>query len=73
MTKTECERAIRSLCYQWKSTHHACAASQDLRFSDFCSWLEQNHPELLQLRSVLPAIDVVEIWFDQEFQQTWRN
>lgn len=73
MTKTECERAIRQLCHQWKRTHHANLGNQDVRFSDFRAWLEQHHAELLQFRSVMPAMDLAEMWFDDEFRQTWRN
>jgi hypothetical protein len=73
VTKAECECAIRHLCHQWKRTYHDSLPNQNLRFSDFLAWLEQSHPELLRFRSVMPPVDIAEMWFDQEFRQTWRN
>jgi hypothetical protein len=74
MKKPEAERQIRYLISQWSNTEEFRHIPKgELRFSAFHSWLEQNWPDLLKFRSVMPVDDEVERWFDQETGQTWRN
>ncbi|WP_332773298.1 hypothetical protein [Pseudomonas sp. ESBL1] len=73
MKKSECEPAIRHLARAWANTKeqppgwHPC-------FGEFKSWLQaKGFGHYLNFRSVMPASDVAEQWFDQELGQTWRN
>lgn len=74
--KDECEAAIRHLCGKW-----AEATGQDTQapgfhpsFLAFRSWVEeQGYGSYLRFRSVRGAAADAELWFDEEFKQTWRN
>jgi hypothetical protein len=73
VTKDEAEKAIRHLCHEW-----AKALSPDRRehphFSAFKSWLgESGYSHYLTFRSRMGADYDAELWFDQEFKQTWRR
>ena len=77
MTKSESETAIRQLCHMW-----AQECGIDTRddpdfhpsFGTFKSWLSQKgYSHYLRFRSVAGADYDAEMWFDQEFKQTWRN
>lgn len=74
MTKGEAERGIRYLCGEWAKLVGVVpdpAIQPD--FGAFLSWVQSNHPAYLNFRSTVPVRDIVEMWFDQEFKQTWRN
>jgi len=74
MKKDEAESAIRHLCHVWRTESGRSSTPEgDLYFSDFLTWVEQKYPQCLTFRSRVPALDVVETWFDQEFKQSWRN
>jgi hypothetical protein len=79
MTKKEAEQAIRHLCHEW-------ARDQGIRippngdvnfhpsFSAFKQWCEDKHyGHYFRFRSRTDPDSVAEIWFDQEFKQTWHN
>ncbi len=73
MKKDECERAIRALCHQWASSLSA-ALLEHPSFSAFKSWLTaQGYGCYLDFRSRMGPDFDAEMWFDQEFKQTWRN
>lgn len=74
LKKGECERAIRHLCHVWRQESGlANTPAGDLSFTRFLSWVQQSYPAYLIFRtSTLTSYDV-EMWFDQEFKQTWRN
>ncbi len=75
MKKSECEPAIRSLCHDWAKAigMHEPPIDQP-SFSAFKSWLRENgYGHFLDFRSRMGSDDEVEMWFDQEFKQTWRN
>lgn len=73
MLKKDCETAVRSLVPKWAAEAHLGEPLGGLHFSEFHRWLKANHPQVLGFRSRMPAVDVVEQWFDQETRQTWRN
>jgi hypothetical protein len=75
MKKDECESAIRALCHQWRAARGLPgAAAEHPSFTDFQAWLqEKGHAKYLDFRSVAGADYDAEMWFDQEFKQTWRR
>jgi hypothetical protein len=74
MKKAECEAVIRQLCDQWAGLRGIFKQPEHQpNFSDFYSWMEQNYPRYLDFRTTTSARYDVEMWFDQEFRQTWRN
>lgn len=71
--KAECEAAIRHLVHEWTKTQEQPSGWHP-SFGSFKSWLrEQGYGHYLEFRSVMPASDVAEQWFDQELKQGWRN
>lgn len=75
MKKSECEQAIRSLCHEWGHLN-SIPSRPDFQpsFSQFTSWLqERGYGGYLHFRSVVGPEYDAEMWFDQEFHQTWRN
>lgn len=74
MNKDECESAIRHLCSVWSSkTGIPQSAEQQPSFSAFYNWIEAEYPQLLRFRSRISVRNNVEMWFDDEFKQNWRN
>ena len=75
MKKSDCEPVIKALCHEWARLNGmpnrpACQPS----FSQFTSWMrESGHGRYLHFRAVGGPEYVAEMWFDQEFHQTWRN
>ena len=70
----EAERGIRHLCGTWrKAAGLEGTANSELSFTDFLGWIHRHHPEYLSFRSTMGVEYMVELWFDQEFKQTWRN
>jgi hypothetical protein len=75
MKKAQCEKAIRNLCHKWAEDRgiHSPPSDQP-SYSDFKSWVRENgFSRFLEFRSVAGADYDAEMWFDQEFEQTWRN
>jgi len=73
--KSECETAIRHLCHEWGRSR-GIPSRPDFQpsFADFKSWLsEKGYSHYLHFRSVAGPDYDAEMWFDQEFGQTWRN
>jgi hypothetical protein len=80
VNRGEAETAIRALCYQW-------AAERSIRpnpnadprefhpsFSAFTRWMqEEGYDRYLRFRSTMGPEYDAEMWFDQEFKQTWRR
>jgi hypothetical protein len=74
MKKDDCERAIRSFCHKWREECGLSRTPPDqLSFSDFISWVRQNYSSYLKFRTSLSVDYDAEMWFDQEFNQTWRR
>jgi hypothetical protein len=75
MKKEDCEKAIRYLCHEWAKARGIPDPPIDQpSFSDFKAWLvEKGYSYYLNFRSVMGADYDAEMWFDQEFKQTWRN
>lgn len=74
MKKAECEKAVRSLCHDWRDTCGFMTTPMDkLNSYSFLSWLRENHPHWLKFRTTTSVEDDVELWFDQEFKQMWRR
>lgn len=74
MTKSEAERGIRHLCHVWaKLLGVAVDPSVEPRFDDFLSWVRATHGLYLKFRTTTSVTYDVQMWFDQEFKQTWRN
>ena len=75
MTKSDCESAIRHLCDQWAEE---CGipkpAIEQPSFADFKRWLSaKGHSHCLNFKSAAGPDHDAELWFDDEFGQTWRN
>jgi len=73
MKKPDYEKAIRAICHQWRAAEDLSEAQlAHPSFSDFKSWmLAKGYGSYLEFRSTQDAD--AELWFDQEFKQTWRN
>lgn len=70
MKKDECERAVRSLCHEWRTVKGLSATTTyDLNIADCMSWIKRNHPEFFKFRSTMGADDTVEMWIADEFRQ----
>jgi hypothetical protein len=76
MKKTEAQQALDPLIYKWANatnqpmppdgTHH-------YSFSQFWTWLENNHWPYTQFRAVPNARYVMEMCFDRRMRQAWRD
>lgn len=74
MTKAEIRKKFPALLAAWRSLpENASTDEQQLRFSDFYSWLTANHPEAVKFRSVRGPEEDMEQWFDVATHQSWRN
>lgn len=74
MTKREAEKAIRHLCHKWAELRGIIIAPETApSFGDFIAWIRENYPDYLRFRSTTGAEYDIEMWFDQEMKQTWRN
>ena len=74
MKKSDAEKMVRHLVSVWKSQEKYKSVEQrNLPSHEFLSWLQTNHAEVMNFRSVMPVREIVELWFDQETRQTWRN
>jgi hypothetical protein len=75
MKKDDCEAAISHLCGEW--AHEAALTPADMEhpsFLAFKTWLAQKgYAHYLNFRSRAEADYDAELWFDQEFKQTWRR
>ena len=72
--KSEAKSLVKSLCHDWrKDTDLDNHKTEDLRSSDFLSWLKTHHPDCLKFRSTMSPVIDIELWFDQEFNQIWRR
>lgn len=72
----EAERAIRSLCRQWIADVYGgeLPAGTHPSWSDFKVWLElKGYSHYLEFRSRRGANADAELWFDDEFGQSWRR
>ena len=74
MKKPEAERGIRYLCTKWAKSEGLSANDyENASFSDFRLWLNSNHPEYLAFRTTMGVMYDIEMWFEQEMNQTsWR-
>ena len=74
MNKVEAERLIRHLCSQWAAEKgFGGAADEAPSFLEFKAWAMQRAPEAFSFRSQMGANYDAEVWFDEEFNQTWRR
>ena len=74
MQRAEAERAVRYLCHQWrKISENMQTPESELSFLSFHNWLRANHAEYLEFRSKAGPTYDLELWFDQEFKQTWSR
>ena len=75
MQKAECEKAIRYLCGEWPQDAALTPAElEHPSFSAFKTWLSRKgYARYLNFRSVMGSDYDAELWFDQEFKQTWRR
>lgn len=74
MKKAECEKAIRHLCHQWREeSGNAETPLHQLSFSAFLTWVRQNYSSYLDFRTTISMPYDVEMWFDQEFKQSWSR
>jgi hypothetical protein len=74
MKKDECEGAIRHLCGEWRrQPEQRDKLDSQLYFSDFLTWTRREYPRYLNFRSAISAEYDAELWFDEEFGQTWKR
>ncbi|MBL8773359.1 MAG: hypothetical protein JNK30_18390 [Phenylobacterium sp.] len=74
MQKAEAEKAIRHLCHEWRKVEGLSQVDPgQLSVFAFMSWLREHHPSVLNFRSIMGVHETVDLWFDQEFGQTWRR
>jgi hypothetical protein len=74
MRISECEPVIRHLLHKWREDcGFGDVPEAELSFSTFYSWMEQKHSNYLTFRTTTSVRYDVEMWFDQEFNQTWRR
>jgi hypothetical protein len=75
MKKAEAERSIRHLCHQWAEERRLTQQQLECpSFSEFRRWLdEKGYARYLRFRSSMGTIDDAELWFNEEFKQTWRR
>jgi hypothetical protein len=67
-------QAIRQLRDQWAELRGISKQPEHQpNFSAFFSWVEQKYPRYLDFPTTISVRYDVELWFDQEFKQTWRN
>jgi hypothetical protein len=72
--KEECEQAIRSLCHKWREASGLSATPPgELSFADFIAWVRQGYSQYLSFHTTTSVEYDAELWFDQEFQQSWRR
>ena len=75
MKKAEAEVAIRSLCHKWgEEVDIERSPNSEPSFIAFISWVNSSgYGRYLDFRSARSARADAELWFDEEFQQAWRN
>ncbi len=74
MKKSECKPVIHQLCSQWAELRGITKRPEHQpSFGDFVSCVEQNYPRYLRFRTTTSVRYDVEMWFDHEFGQRWRN
>jgi len=74
MTKAEVRRLFPALLAAWRALAEVSDTDeQQLRFSDFYSWLRSAHPDAIRFRSVMGPREDLEQWFDEATHQSWRN
>lgn len=75
MKRSDCKKAFPSLCAEW--VKDAGLTPEELKhpsFSAFKSWLRARaYDHYLNFRSRAGSDYDAELWFDQEFKQTWRR
>lgn len=74
MKKSDAEREIRALITVWRNQEpQQGMANNQLHCSDFIRWLRANSPGHLNFRTSTSVDYDVDMWFDQELKQAWRN
>ena len=74
MKKEDSKHAFPTLFNSWlRDRGLKDTKPSELHFSDFFSWVEDNHREYTLFASSTPVSYDFEAWFDQETKQTWRN
>lgn len=74
MKKDDAKNYIRSLCHTWREASGLSGAPEgELSFQSFMSWLKQDYAQVLDFRSSTSVASDVELWFEQEFKQTWKR
>ena len=75
MKKDECEQKIRYLCSKWANERGILMSGEvDPSFQEFLSWMRDNGwYQYLDFRAQGGPLYVAQMWFDQEFKQSWKN
>ncbi len=74
MTKAEVRNLFPALLAAWRGLpENSETDEQQLRFSDFYSWLRDSHSYAVKFRSVMGPREDLEQWFDAATHQRWRN
>jgi hypothetical protein len=76
MKKAEAEQAVSALIDKWaEATGQPMPPDGQFHYSftSFWNWVQANHFSYTQFRAVPSARYVMEMWFDKEMRQSWRN
>ena len=74
MKKAEAERNHRVLIHEWASeVGFSPESGAQPCFLAYKDWARNKSNELFSFRSAAGADYDVEMWFDEELKQTWRN
>jgi len=74
MKKADAERAVRHLCHQWRKECGVAETPEDqLSFYAFQTWVQQNYSSYLDFRTTTSVSYDLEMWFDDEFKQSWHR
>lgn len=73
--KSECEKAIRLLCHDWRrEAGLRDVPAIELSFSAFKRWAEtKGYGHYFDFRSVMGPHEDAERWFDDEFKLNWTR
>jgi hypothetical protein len=76
MKQAEAKQALSTLIDKWaEATDQPMPPDGQHHYSflQFWSWVENNHRPYTHFRAVPSAQYVMEMWFDREMKQAWRN
>jgi hypothetical protein len=73
MKKDQAKAEIIALMSVWQRKEFPNTPRDQLSSSSFYSWLEANSSGHLRFRTTTGVRYDIDMWFDKEFGQSWRN